>query len=97
MAYIANCLSVVSNSVKLQEDCMPKYSFNEAVEMMESGLKMKIDKWCYADGSFVVLMEHPTVKGFRGFYIFDSAYHSYSYQPFNITYHAMNTEWEHVP
>ena len=53
---------------------MRKYTFIEAVELMEQGFKVKMSGWSYPPGSYVVLDNMSNFNGVKMFYVFDSSY-----------------------
>ena len=72
---------------------MRKYTFIEAVELMEQGFKMRMSGWSYPPGSYVVLDDMSNFTGVKMFYVFDSSFHTPWREIFLVTYGAMKSEW----
>ena len=72
---------------------MYKYTFIEAVELMEQGVKVKMLEWSYPPGSFVVLDDMSDFTGVKMFYVFDSSFHTPCREIFLVTYGAVKSEW----
>ena len=75
---------------------MSKYTFIEAVELMEQGVKMRMPGWGYPSGSYVVLEEMSNFTGVKMFYVFDSSFPTPWREIFLVTYGAVKSEWEIV-
>ena len=75
---------------------MRKYTFAEAVELMEQGVKVKMSGWSYSPGSYVVLEDMYNFTGVKMFYVFDSSYPTPCREIFLVTYGAVKSEWELV-
>ena len=73
---------------------MFKYTFVEAVELMEQGFKMRMLEWSYPPGSFVVLEDMSNFNGVKNFYVFDSSFPTPFREIFLVTYGAVKSEWE---
>ena len=72
---------------------MRKYTFIEAVELMEQGFKMRMSGWGYPPGSFVVLEDMSNFTGVKMFYVFDSSFPTPWREIFIVTYGAVKSEW----
>ena len=75
---------------------MRKYTFIEAVELMEQGFKMRMLEWGYPSGSYIVLDDMSNFTGVRMFYVFDSSFPAPWRELFLVTYGAVKSEWEIV-
>ena len=75
---------------------MCKYTFIEAVELMEQGVKMRMLEWSYPPESYVVLDNMSNFNGVKMFYVFDSSFHTPCREIFLVTYGAVKSEWEIV-
>ena len=75
---------------------MRKYTFTEAVELMEQGFKMRMSGRSYPLGSYVVLEDMSNFTGVKMFYVFDSSFHTPWRELFIVTYGAVKSEWEIV-
>ena len=75
---------------------MFKYTFAEAVELMEQGVKVKMSGWSYPPGSYVVLEDMSNFTGVKMFYIFDSSFPTPWREIFLVTYGAVKSKWEIV-
>ena len=75
---------------------MRKYTFVEAVELMEQGFKMRMLEWSYPPGSYVVLEDMSNFTGVKMFYVFDSSFPTPWRELFLVTYGAMKSKWEIV-
>lgn len=73
---------------------MFKYTFAEAVELMEQGFKMRMTGWSYPPGSYVVLEDMSNFTGVKMFYVFDSSFPTSCREIFLVTYGAVKSEWE---
>ena len=72
---------------------MRKYTFIEAVELMEQGFKMRMLEWSYPPGSHVVLDDMSNFTGVKMFYVFDSSFPTPCREIFLVTYGAVKSEW----
>ena len=75
---------------------MRKYTFTEAVELMEQGFKMRMLEWSYPPGSYVALKDMSNFNGVKMFYVFDSSFPTPCREIFLVTYGAVKSEWEIV-
>ena len=71
---------------------MRKYTFIEAVELMEQGFKMRMLEWSYPPGSFVALKDMSNFTGVKMFYVFDSSFPTPWREIFLVTYGAVKSE-----
>ena len=72
---------------------MRRYTFVEAVELMEQGFKMRMSGWNYPPGSYVVLDDMSNFNGVKMFYVFDSSFPTPCREIFLVTYGAVKSEW----
>ena len=72
---------------------MRKYTFMEAVELMEQGFKMRMLEWSYPPESYVVLDNMSNFTGVKMFYVFDPSFPTPWREIFLVTYGAVKSEW----